>query len=90
VVILTDKELIVIEDDERTRENRGVRYGGKWRYVALRHIDAVALSTKGNDMVTLSLTLAPGGRQLEIMFATSLKERIARLRDSLENTIRAA
>jgi hypothetical protein len=90
VVILTDKELIVIQDDERTRENRGVRYGGKWRYAALKHIDAVALSAKGDDMVTLSLTLAPGGRQLEIVFATSLKEQIARLRDSIENTIRAA
>ena len=90
VVILTDKELIVIQDDERTRENRGVRYGGKWRYAALKHIAAVALSAKGDDTVTLSLTLVPGGRQIEIVFATSLKEQIARLRASLENTIRAA
>jgi hypothetical protein len=90
VAVLTDKELIVIQDDERTRENRGVRYGGKWRYAALKHIDAVALAAKGDDMVTLSLTLVPGGRQLEIVFAPSLKEQIARLRDSLENTIRAA
>ena len=90
VVILTDKELIVIQDDERTRENRGVRYGGKWRYAALKHIAAVALSAKGDDTVTLSLTLVPGGRQIEIVFATSLKEQIARLRTGLENTIRAA
>jgi hypothetical protein len=90
VAVLTDKEFIVIQDDERTRESRGVRYGGKWRYIALKHIDAVALSAKGDDMVTLSLTLVPGGRQLEIVFATSLKEQIARLRDGLENTIRAA
>ena len=38
VAVLTDKEFIVIQDDERTRENRGVRYGGKWRYIALKHI----------------------------------------------------
>ena len=90
VAILTDKELIVIQDDERTRENRGVRYGGKWRYVALKHIDAVALSAHGDDMVTLSLTLAPGGRQFEIMFTASRKEQIARLQDSLENRSEAA
>jgi hypothetical protein len=90
VVILTDKELIVIQDDERTRENRGVRYGGKWRYAALKHIDAVALSAKGDDTVTLSLMLVPGGRQLETVFATSLREQAAHLRDNLENAIRAA
>ena len=83
VVILTDKELIMIQDDERTRENRGVRYGGKWQYVALKHIGAVALSAQGNDILTLSLTLVPGGRQLEIMFAMSRKEQIALLQDTL-------
>ena len=88
--ILTNKELIVIQDDERTRENRGVRYGGKWRYVALKHIDAVALSAQGDDVVTLSLTLAPGGRRLEIMFAASRKEQIARLQESLEENIETA
>jgi hypothetical protein len=90
VVILTDKELIVIQDDERTRESRGVRYGGKWRYVALKHIDAVALSAQGDDILTLSLTLAPGGRQLESIFAASRKEQIARLQASLENISEAA
>ena len=90
VAILTDKELIVIQDDERTRENRGVRYGGKWRYVALRHIGAVAVSAQGDDGLTLSLTLVPGGRQLEIMFAMSRKEQIARLQDCLENRSEAA
>jgi hypothetical protein len=90
VVILTDKELIVIQDDERTRENRGVRYGGKWRYIALKHIGAVALSAQGGDVLTLSLTLAPGGRQLESIFAASRKEQIARLQASLEDTSEAA
>jgi len=90
VVVLTDKEFIVIQDDERTRENRGVRYGGKWRYVALKHIDAVTLSAQGDDVLTLSLTLAPGGRQLESIFAVSLKEQLARLQASLENMSKAA
>jgi hypothetical protein len=83
VVILTDKEFIVIQDDERTRENRGVRYGGKWRYVALKHIGAVAVAAQGNDVVTLSLTLAPGGRRLESIFAASRKEQLARLQAGL-------
>jgi hypothetical protein len=89
-VILTDKELIVIQDDERTRENRGVRYGGKWRYVALQHIDAVAVSAQGDDTLTLSLTLAPGGRQLKSIFAPSRKEQLVRLQSGLENLCGAA
>jgi hypothetical protein len=85
VAVLTDKEFIVIQDDERTRENRGVRYGGKWQYIALKHIGAVALSAQGNDILTLSLTLAPGGRQLESIFAASRKEQLARLQAALGN-----
>ncbi len=84
LVILTDKELIVIQDDERSRESRGIRYGGKWHYIALKHIGAVALSAQGDDRVNLSLTLVPGGRRLEIMFAAARKEEIARLQDGLE------
>lgn len=90
VAVLTDKEFIVIQDDERTRENRGVRYGGKWRYVALKHIDSAALSAQGDDVLTLSLTLAPGGRQLESIFAASRKEQLARLQAGLENMSKAA
>jgi hypothetical protein len=90
VAVLTDKEFIVIQDDERTRESRGVRYGGKWRYIALKHIDAVALSAQGDERVTLSLALAPGGRRFDIMFAASRMEQIARLQGYLENNSEAA
>ena len=89
LAILTDKELIVIQDDERSSENRGgVRYGGKWSYVALNHIKAVSLLEKqSDDLLTLSLTLSPGGRQLEIIFAASQKQKIVQLQDELEKLI---
>ena len=80
----------MIQDDERTRENRGARYGGKWRYIALKHIDAVAWSAQADDLVTLSLTLVPGGRQLEIMFTASRTEQIARLQANLKDRSEAA
>ncbi len=42
------------------------------------------------DILTLSLTLAPGGRQLESIFTASRKEQIARLWSGLKNSSEAA
>jgi len=85
--ILTDRELIIIQDDERSREIRGVRYGGKWRFTALSHIGGVSLLDDAGDLVRLSLTLSPGGRQMEIVISASRKEQIAQLQDELEKLI---
>jgi hypothetical protein len=87
VAILTDRELIIIQDDERSRKNRGFRYGGKWQYVALSHISGVSLLDDAGDLVRLCLALSPGGRQMEIIFSASLKEQIAQLQDELEKLI---
>ncbi len=87
LVILTDKELIVILDDERGRENRGIRYGGKWRYIALSHIEAVSLLAHSGDLLTLSLTLSPGGRRVEIKFEASRRQEIVQLKDEIEKLI---
>ena len=87
VAILTDRELIVIQDDARCRENRGIRYGGKWQYVALSHISGVSLLERAEDLLVLSLTLCPGGRQLEIIFAASRKQAVAQLQHELEKLI---
>jgi len=87
LTILTDKELIVIQDDERSRENRGVRYGGKWQYIALSHISAVSLREHVDDLLILSLTLSPGERRLEIIFAASRKQELIQLQDELEKLI---
>jgi hypothetical protein len=87
VAILTDRELIIIQDDERSRKCRGVRYGGKWQYFALSHISGVSLPDDAGDLVRLCLTLSPGGRPMEISFSASRKEQIAQLRDELEKRI---
>ncbi len=83
LAILTDKEFIVIQDDARSSENRGIRYGGKWRYVALPHVSAAALSEQADEGVTLSLTLAPGGRRLDLLFAAARAREVAQLREAL-------
>jgi hypothetical protein len=87
VVILTDRELIVIQDDERSRKTRGVRYGGRWQYIALSHVGKVSLRDDGDGLVRLCLTLSPGDREMEIGFSASRKEQVAQLVDSLEKLI---
>jgi hypothetical protein len=71
LLILTNKELIIIQDDARSGETRGVRYGGKWQYISLHHINTVSLSDRADGVLSLVLTLAPGKRQVEILFAAS-------------------
>lgn len=88
LVILTDMEFIVIQDDERSSENRGVRYGGKWQYIALRNINATSLLGRDDDVLALSLTLSPGERRVEILFAASQKQEIVEFRAELEKLIR--
>jgi hypothetical protein len=87
LTILTNKELIVIQDDERSGENRGSRYGGKWHYIALSHIKAISLVDHTDDLLILSLTLSPGERQVEIIFSASKKEKITELQDQLKKLI---
>lgn len=83
LVMLTDQELIIIQDDERSKEIRGVRYGGKRQYIALRHIRAVELEDDGGDLLRLKLTLAPGGQQMAILLSASKKPEIAQLEGEL-------
>ncbi|MFN8412141.1 MAG: hypothetical protein U0Z26_07120 [Anaerolineales bacterium] len=74
LVILTNKELILIQEDERSTLNRGVRYGGKWQYIALNKIKAVSVLERADDLLALVLTFFPGERQVEIMFMASKRQ----------------
>ncbi|MBL8055202.1 MAG: hypothetical protein JNK29_00825 [Anaerolineales bacterium] len=79
LVLLTDQELIVIEDDERSRTDKGVRYGGKWRYLALDHIGGAELSEPAAGQLVLSLSLVPGGRRCELRFPAAHQAELAEL-----------
>jgi hypothetical protein len=71
LALLTDQEVILIEDDEYSSETRGVRYGGIWQYIPRRQITAVSLTEPANELVTLSLTLACGQRRLDRIFTAA-------------------
>jgi hypothetical protein len=88
LLVLTDKEIILIQDDERSDEKRGVRYGGKWRYIPLRNIDAVSLVERANDLLTFSLILSPGERHLDISFPANRRQELTQFQEEVEKIIR--
>lgn len=85
LVMLTDHELIVIEDDERTKEIRGVRYGGKRHFIPLVNISSATRLATSDDRLALSLKLTPGEHQLAFLFASSQEHAVARLLADLGN-----
>jgi hypothetical protein len=87
LAILTDKEFILVGDDERSLEVRGSRHGGKSQYVALNHIQSVAVSEREDGLLSLSLTLKPGEGRLDVPFEASRSQEVARMCRELEGII---
>ena len=83
LLILTDKEVILVRDDERSHLNRGIRYGGARRFIPLRSILSTSLTEQDNELLTFSLHLCQD-RQLEYLFAASLKPELEQFQVELE------
>jgi hypothetical protein len=81
--ILTDKELILIREDERAKEIKGVRYGGIWQYIQLRCIHSVSLTEPSNDLSTLVISLSPDETRQQI-FEVSRRPELDEFRDKIE------
>jgi hypothetical protein len=73
ISILTDRELIIIREDERLGAR--ARYGGIWDYISLNKILSLSLSGKGDNLVVLSIHL-PGVEHLEVLFQASAKQEV--------------
>ena len=59
LTILTDQEIIFIEDDHRSIEMRGKRYGGIWRYIPRNSILAIDATEKKDNLLNLSVRVKP-------------------------------
>lgn len=81
--ILTNRELILIRDDEegvKTRKSR--QYGGIWNYIALNKITNVSLTEKNADLLTLSIHL-PDNDHIDRIFAASNRREVEAFADQL-------
>jgi hypothetical protein len=75
-IILTDRELIIIREDEK--QIKDGRYGGIWDYIPVKKIAALSLNRKDNDLLTLSIRL-PEHTSLERLFRASAEPEIHQL-----------
>jgi hypothetical protein len=82
LTLLTDKELILIRDDERAVKKAGKRYGGVWRYIPLRGIVSAAVAPAEDGLLTLSLGLTLDGR-VDRVFALARRGELEQLQRAL-------
>lgn len=80
--ILTDKEFIVIKDDEEDRWNQDIRYGGIWTYVPLDMIQSATLTAKTEATLVLRLHL-PENDQIDFLFSAANKQDAQTLVDEM-------
>jgi len=84
--ILTDKELILIRDDERGQEVRGVKYGGVWKYLPLRSLRSISLTEASNNLLNLVITLTHD-ETIKRTFEISNRLELEQFRDKIKPLI---
>lgn len=82
ILILTDRELIVIEDETKGRSQDEIKYGGIWNYMPLRQITSLWLEPKDETLLELSVEFAQGDR-LRWLFETGSRPEIHGVLDQL-------
>lgn len=78
LVVLTDRELILIQDMKPGRKIKEPHYGGIWQYIPLRSIRSVTWRESENGRLTLSVAVAPD-QTIEKLFAVSSKPELEQL-----------
>lgn len=86
LTILTDKELILIQDDEHMKDVRGARYGGVWQYLPLHNIVSVSLTEPLNDLFTLVVAIT-GDETRQQIFELPRKPELEQFRDKIGKLI---
>ncbi len=77
ISILTDRELIIIRDnDERWVDN--VSYGGVWYYIPLNKIEALDLTEQNSETLALSIRL-PANDSIRSLFSIANRDNVGAL-----------
>ncbi len=78
VLILTERELIIIRDDPDSPQYLdNTRYGGVWDYIPLSKIEQIAWQNRDAEVLTVGLEL-PHGDRVESLFAAIRRGEVER------------
>jgi hypothetical protein len=86
ITILTDKELITIRDEPTKLWDKGVEYGGIWKYIPLHRITSVSLAQREDNLFVLSIRLLENDR-IDALFATSNEHELRRFLEQIEGVV---
>ncbi len=88
LVTLTNKEVIIISDDKRSKKNKGKRYGGFKQYIPLQKITYISMEKQDDGLLQLSLHLSPENK-LSCLFEGNKYEDVLRFREEVEKLMTA-
>jgi hypothetical protein len=86
MIILTDREFILIREDESRRWGQENRYGGIWNYVPLRKISSVSLRQREDEILVLTIHL-PQTVQLDVPYPVSRRTEVMKLHQRIRAEI---
>lgn len=83
LIVLTDHELILLQDVERNKDSKISQYGGLWQYIPLHCIKFVDILEAAANRLTLSIQCQPG-RTIETLFDASSRSELEQFRSRLQ------
>ncbi len=86
ITILTDKELIIIQDEATRLWDKPVEYGGIWKYIPLKRIASLSLARREDNIFVLSIHLCAGDR-ITLLFAASNEHELRLLLEQVEGRL---
>jgi hypothetical protein len=78
ICILTDRELILIQEEQKPWWHVGHPYGGIWQYVPLTRLSTMQIRPERDNLMALSITLE-GGQEIETLFAAAQRDKLQHL-----------
>jgi hypothetical protein len=82
ISLLTNKELILIEDGLSKARGGSIRYGGAWHYIQLDKINSISITNTAQNLISLSIGL-PKDDHIDVPFSLSNKEGLENLRQQV-------
>jgi hypothetical protein len=86
--MLTDRELILMREDERfSTRKKGKRYGGVWQYIPLRSVVSLTTTQRAENLLTLSINLTDN-KSIDRIYALDKSEEVAAFQSAVEDVIK--